>query len=427
MAQVAGSAVASVAAAIAASQLGVYGTILGAGVMSIVATTGGTVFQHLFRRTGEQIREAAVQVKPRGHAIPVAGDGMPVASTFLAHPEDREDLAVLEGAVPPEGPETRMMPALPVDADPTRPSVRVGREDEPTRLLPGARRGEDATRLSRQPESPESPENRERPEHPGNEDRATRLLGRPEREEQATRALRQTGADDAATRLLRAADSAGPTPGGATAGPPTGSGTGAVLPEGLSQEFGEAVTHGRRVRGWRKPLITAAAVFGVSMAGITGYELLAGHSLSGGHGPTISHIGGSGGGSSRHDGPATDPGVTPSQGERPGAGPSGPGEGTESPGGHTSPSPGTSDTDKKKDQDTGKRSDEPTGSSGTGKSEGPGQSGEGSPAAPTPTPSPSTPPQTGGDGAGNATGQDGSGQGGVERDVQPEQDATQAP
>ena len=36
---------------------GVYGTILGAGVVSVVATCGGSVFQHFFRRTGEQIRE----------------------------------------------------------------------------------------------------------------------------------------------------------------------------------------------------------------------------------------------------------------------------------------------------------------------------------------------------------------------------------
>ncbi|WUS99677.1 hypothetical protein OHA46_24690 [Streptomyces sp. NBC_00708] len=61
--QVAGSAVAAVAAAVAASQLGVYGTIAGAGVMSVVATCGGSVFQHFFRRTGEQIREVTVQVK----------------------------------------------------------------------------------------------------------------------------------------------------------------------------------------------------------------------------------------------------------------------------------------------------------------------------------------------------------------------------
>ncbi|MGW0878415.1 hypothetical protein [Streptomyces sp. NPDC002671] len=55
--QVAGSALAAVVAAKMASYFGVYGTILGAGVVSVVATCGGPLFQHFFRRTGEQLRE----------------------------------------------------------------------------------------------------------------------------------------------------------------------------------------------------------------------------------------------------------------------------------------------------------------------------------------------------------------------------------
>ncbi|MEG3629984.1 hypothetical protein [Streptomyces poriticola] len=54
--QVAGGALAAVIAAKLASSFGVYGTILGAGLISVVATCGGTVFQHLFQRTGEQFR-----------------------------------------------------------------------------------------------------------------------------------------------------------------------------------------------------------------------------------------------------------------------------------------------------------------------------------------------------------------------------------
>ncbi|MFE3826391.1 hypothetical protein [Streptomyces sp. NPDC059092] len=69
--QVAGSALAAVAAAVLASQLGVYGTIIGAGLVSVIATCGGSVFQHLFRRTGEQIRVAAVQAKPTGRQVPI--------------------------------------------------------------------------------------------------------------------------------------------------------------------------------------------------------------------------------------------------------------------------------------------------------------------------------------------------------------------
>ncbi|MFD9432064.1 hypothetical protein [Streptomyces sp. NPDC060002] len=56
--QVAGSAVAAVVAAKLASYFGVYGTILGAGLVSVVATCGGSLFQHFFRRTGQQFREA---------------------------------------------------------------------------------------------------------------------------------------------------------------------------------------------------------------------------------------------------------------------------------------------------------------------------------------------------------------------------------
>ena len=67
--QVAGSALAAVVAAKLASSFGVYGTILGAGVVSVIATCGGTLFQHFFRRTGEQLRVT----KPPAEASPVPG------------------------------------------------------------------------------------------------------------------------------------------------------------------------------------------------------------------------------------------------------------------------------------------------------------------------------------------------------------------
>ncbi|WP_395294104.1 hypothetical protein ACF9IK_11300 [Kitasatospora hibisci] len=64
VAQVAASALAAVVGAVLASELGVYGTILGAAVVSAGATTGSAVFQHLFRRTGEQLREAVERTGP---------------------------------------------------------------------------------------------------------------------------------------------------------------------------------------------------------------------------------------------------------------------------------------------------------------------------------------------------------------------------
>ncbi|WP_206731336.1 hypothetical protein [Streptomyces sp. C] len=68
--QVAGSSLATVAAALLASKMGVYGTILGAGVVSVVATAGGPVIQHLFRRTGDRLRGSA---RPRARQVPPPG------------------------------------------------------------------------------------------------------------------------------------------------------------------------------------------------------------------------------------------------------------------------------------------------------------------------------------------------------------------
>ncbi|WP_327361422.1 hypothetical protein [Streptomyces sp. NBC_01296] len=80
VAQIAGSSLATVAAALLASKLGVYGTILGAGVVSVVATAGGPVIQHLFKRTGDQLRESA---RPRARQIPLPREEKAADGTLL--------------------------------------------------------------------------------------------------------------------------------------------------------------------------------------------------------------------------------------------------------------------------------------------------------------------------------------------------------
>ncbi|MGW8065116.1 hypothetical protein ACVV2G_23320 [Streptomyces ziwulingensis] len=72
--QVASSALAAVVAAKLASSFGVYGTILGAGLISVVATCGGSVLQHFFKRTGEQFREKRTvgAVRAGGRTAPAA-------------------------------------------------------------------------------------------------------------------------------------------------------------------------------------------------------------------------------------------------------------------------------------------------------------------------------------------------------------------
>ncbi|MFE4308014.1 hypothetical protein ACFRR6_18435 [Streptomyces sp. NPDC056891] len=238
VAQVSGSALAAVIAAKLASTLGVYGTILGAGVISVIATCGGPLFQHLFRRTGEQVRDATVAAKPKARQVPFA----------------------------------------------------PGPPDDHT-LMPGTVRA--------------------------------------------------------------------PAP----------------YAEELDEEFGTATTHGTRVRGWKRPAIAAALVFGVTMGGITAYELVSGQDFSGKQGTTtFGSVVRGGGGSGQEAPPAGDMG--------PSTAPSGSADGTGRPDdGAGSPSTGATPTPG--DQDDGQNgtatpSPEPTPSDSTG--------GE-----PTPTPTPTAP------------------------------------
>ncbi|MFD7548035.1 hypothetical protein [Streptomyces sp. NPDC059816] len=180
--QVAGSAVAAVVAAKLASNAGVYGTILGAGLVSVVVTCGGAVLQHFFTRTGEQLRGAAVQAKPRARQVP-AGEGAP-------------------GGCPPSG-----------------------GYQEHTRLL----------RIV-DPRADRSPET--------------------------------------------------PAPGAEAPG-----------------VYGEGTVHRVRVRWWKRPLLAAALVFGVTMGGITAYELVVGESFGGGGGTTIGEAVTGGGGNGGAPGP----------------------------------------------------------------------------------------------------------------------------
>ena len=54
--QVAAGSLASVTAAVAASELGVAGTLVGAAVGSVVGALAGTVYEHYIDRTQDQVR-----------------------------------------------------------------------------------------------------------------------------------------------------------------------------------------------------------------------------------------------------------------------------------------------------------------------------------------------------------------------------------
>ncbi|MDP5315264.1 hypothetical protein [Streptomyces poriferorum] len=254
--QVAGSAVAAVAAAVAASQLGVYGTILGAGVMSIVATCGGSVFQHFFRRTGEQIREVTVQVKHPGREVTV-------------HTRQTRD-----GGDPDARWETSG----------TRVALReaAGSADATAMLRPL-----DATTVLRQVDPADMPVG-----GTAKDADATTVL----RQVDATTVLRKATADPDRTRLIES-----------TAGTRQFAGAPAS-----DDAFTRATTHGTRIRGWKRSALGAAVVFVVSMIGITTFELVSGNDLSGGHGTTVGSVvrGERGSGSSD---PAPSTGTDPEQ------------------------------------------------------------------------------------------------------------------
>lgn len=75
--QIVAGALAAVSAAVAASFIGVYGTIVGAGLMSVVYTVGSTLYEHYIHRSKVRLKEARVTGVPTGVVARVrAGSGI---------------------------------------------------------------------------------------------------------------------------------------------------------------------------------------------------------------------------------------------------------------------------------------------------------------------------------------------------------------
>ncbi|WP_338701360.1 hypothetical protein V2W30_29990 [Streptomyces sp. Q6] len=367
--QVAGSAVAAVVAAKLASSFGVYGTILGAGLVSALATCGGTVFQHFFKRTGEQIRDVAVHTKPKARQVPVTADGRPVPRTFRSDDAMDATKAMATGARPPAArPATGALPTTTTWGTPpaAEQQISVDRhmsDDAGTQLLDT---GAVADLL---------PDTFEKTQLLDTTDpEKTRFLGTVDPEK--TQLLRSDAVDEA-TRLLRPASEPSQPP----------------LP---SEEFTDGTVHRTRMKSWKRPLIAAAVVFGVTMGGITTYELVSGQSFSGDSGSTTFHDAFSGRSSSGGDDPTPSTSQTPSgdssTGSDDGSRQNGDDSSTD---GSTAPTPTPSDGTGT-GSDTGSDSD-----SGSGGDSG-ADSGD-SDTTPTPTPTP-TPSQSTGSGADTGSG-----------------------
>ncbi len=88
--QIVGSTLAAVTAAVAASYLGVTGTVIGAALVSAATTVGSAVYTHYLRRTGEKVKRHTVGAW-REHAAEDVADGGP--STLLVATELAAELA----------------------------------------------------------------------------------------------------------------------------------------------------------------------------------------------------------------------------------------------------------------------------------------------------------------------------------------------
>ncbi|MFE1776115.1 hypothetical protein [Streptomyces sp. NPDC059008] len=237
IAQVAGSALAAAVAAYLAGQLGVYGTIIGAGVVSVVATTGGSIFQHLFRRTGEQIKEASVATRPK-----------PRRSSLHA-----------------------------------RSTTQQARQADPTMVLPTFDK-----------QGTEDKVTSVAARTPGPATARTQLVPRAE---QARRRDPASAHPAERTQLVPRLEQPTMAPGRVDARPAEAP-FAAPRPAGRPEEV-SSTTYGTRLRGWKRPALGALVVFVLAMGGVTATELLAGQTASGDKGTTLGNITHTGG-ASRH-------------------------------------------------------------------------------------------------------------------------------
>ncbi|MEU8686523.1 hypothetical protein [Streptomyces sp. NPDC048611] len=365
VAQVAGSALAAAVAAYLAGRLGVYGTIIGAGLVSVVATTGGSIFHHLFRRTGEQIKEATVSTRPKPRRFS--------SRTRSTAPHTRQAGTTL------------VLPTF----------DKQGTEDEVTSVAARAP-GRDTARTQLIPRAEQARRRDPASAHPESDD-ATGMLRTGHGAIGAPRSADGTGRGRPAdrTQLVPRLDAR-----------PTAPGRTAARPAAVPEEIGTA-TYGTRLRGWKRPALGALAVFVLAMGVVTVTELATGQTPSGQKGTTLSNITHTGGGSrqqpstprspgsgseedrGRHGhngepdpdrGTSDDPGTGKgTDGDSPPPSPDPSGGGKTSPDPHTSPSPESSPDESTGDGGTGD-GDTSTGGQDQGDQQGQQESGKETPA-----------------------------------------------
>jgi hypothetical protein len=105
--QLVASALAAVTATIAASFLGINGTVIGAAIASVLTVAGNAIYSHSIHRTRERVRTAVPVTARRGMSDPT-GPRYPTARLTITPPSAAP---VRSGAVPTDGGPVEPVPA----------------------------------------------------------------------------------------------------------------------------------------------------------------------------------------------------------------------------------------------------------------------------------------------------------------------------
>ncbi|WP_043614172.1 DUF4179 domain-containing protein [Nonomuraea candida] len=109
MPQILGGALAAVTAAVAASYLGVAGTVIGAAVVSVASTVATAVYTHYLKQTGERVKQHTPLIVRREHP---AEETRPVQGAPVKDAGEDRGEAPGEGGEGGEGTSTLVMPAV---------------------------------------------------------------------------------------------------------------------------------------------------------------------------------------------------------------------------------------------------------------------------------------------------------------------------
>ncbi len=90
----AASVAAAVTAAVVGSRLGVAGTVIGAGLASVISVVGGAIFGHSILFTRKQVKRAVLQVRGTGAGI------VPPPTAVMPTPEDDRTVVIPRAVIP---------------------------------------------------------------------------------------------------------------------------------------------------------------------------------------------------------------------------------------------------------------------------------------------------------------------------------------